>query len=113
MILVHCTAGVSRSATIVMAYLMHAHRLTLKQAFVHVKLRRTAVRSGHPSAATALHSCLSLIPRHSLVRRPNGGFMEQLWKYERDLHGSSSVTEFQLVRRAGPRCLCHLHTDVR
>jgi protein-tyrosine phosphatase len=41
---VHCTAGVSRSASVVMAYLMHAHGLTLKQAFIHVKQRRTSVR---------------------------------------------------------------------
>ncbi|ELR20038.1 dual specificity phosphatase [Acanthamoeba castellanii str. Neff] len=71
-ILVHCTAGVSRSASVVMAYLMHAHGLTLKQAFIHVKQRRTSVR-------------------------PNGGFMEQLDAFERELHGSSSITPLELI----------------
>ena len=42
-ILVHCMAGVSRAPTIVIAYLMAHHGMTLKQAYVHVKSRRQIV----------------------------------------------------------------------
>lgn len=40
MILVHCYYGVSRSATIVMAYLMKTHKINYDQCFERVKLKR-------------------------------------------------------------------------
>jgi len=39
-VLVHCFAGVSRSATIVIAYLMQEHGLTLTDALMHVRKQR-------------------------------------------------------------------------
>lgn len=39
-ILVHCAVGVSRSATLVLAYLMIYHRLTLVEAIKTVKDHR-------------------------------------------------------------------------
>jgi len=42
-ILVHCVAGVSRSATVVISYVMHARRLRLREAFHLVQRRRTIV----------------------------------------------------------------------
>eukprot|EP00347_Sterkiella_histriomuscorum_P019183 403342619 len=56
-VLVHCAAGVSRSATIVISYLMYKNQLTLDQAFEHVKECRPAI-------------C------------PNEGFMKQLTIFE-------------------------------
>lgn len=41
-VLVHCQEGVSRSATIVVAYLMHHYKLSLKQALHAVKRRNAA-----------------------------------------------------------------------
>lgn len=64
-VLVHCVAGVSRSATIVIAYLMKHRRLDLRSAFNH---------------------CFSLRP----VIRPNNGFMTQLIAYEQQLFGRAS-----------------------
>ncbi len=39
-ILVHCMMGISRSATVVIAYLMHRDKITFKKAFDLVKEKR-------------------------------------------------------------------------
>lgn len=65
-VLVHCLAGVSRSATIVIAYLMKYRKMPLKAAF---------------------NFCYDLRP----VIRPNNGFMVQLINYEMTLLGKTSV----------------------
>lgn len=59
-ILVHCKAGVSRSATICIAYLMVHKSLTLDQAFDYVQSRREIIS-------------------------PNLSFMQQLFEFERML----------------------------
>ncbi|PIA24986.1 hypothetical protein AQUCO_13500007v1 [Aquilegia coerulea] len=56
-VLVHCFAGKSRSVSIIVAYLMKKHRMTLSQALEHVKSKR-------PQAA------------------PNAGFLLQLQNFE-------------------------------
>lgn len=65
-VLVHCVAGVSRSAAVVIAYLMKTCRMDLHGAFNH---------------------CYNLRP----VIRPNNSFMLQLINYERQLFGKNSV----------------------
>ncbi|XP_015115180.1 dual specificity protein phosphatase Mpk3 [Diachasma alloeum] len=59
-ILVHCLAGVSRSVTITIAYLMHKCNLSLNDAFNLVRSRKSNVA-------------------------PNFHFMEQLHSFEREL----------------------------
>ncbi|XP_055603423.1 dual specificity protein phosphatase 14-like [Uranotaenia lowii] len=66
-ILVHCVAGVSRSASLCLAYLMKYHRMSLKDAYNHVKARRPQIR-------------------------PNVGFVKQLMEFEHELTGSRSVS---------------------
>ncbi|CAN1280488.1 Dual specificity protein phosphatase 1B [Linum perenne] len=63
-VLVHCFMGVSRSVTIVVAYLMKKHYMTLSQALQHVRSRR-------PQA------------------NPNPGFISQLRKFQQTLQGES------------------------
>lgn len=65
-VLVHCVAGVSRSATVVIAYLMKYKRMDLRTAFNY---------------------CCTLRP----VIRPNNGFMVQLINYELQIFGRTSV----------------------
>ncbi|KAM4616147.1 dual specificity protein phosphatase 18 [Polymixia lowei] len=64
--LVHCNAGVSRSATLCIAYLMKHRNMTLLDAHTWVKSRRPIVR-------------------------PNVGFWKQLIRYESKLRGCTTV----------------------
>ncbi|CAG0923277.1 unnamed protein product, partial [Notodromas monacha] len=64
--LVHCFAGISRSATICMVYLMKYQNLTLKQAYQRVKSCRKEIR-------------------------PNVGFFRQMIEFEISLFGKSTV----------------------
>eukprot|EP00897_Mesotaenium_endlicherianum_P006525 jgi/Mesen1/5900/ME000003S06924 len=59
-VLVHCMAGVSRSATVVVAYLMRTHGWPLQKALEHVKRCRPVVH-------------------------PNEGFLRQLREFEKKL----------------------------
>ncbi|XP_071392958.1 dual specificity protein phosphatase 2 [Centroberyx affinis] len=59
-VLVHCQAGISRSATICLAYLMHTRRVRLEEAFDFVKQRRQVIS-------------------------PNLAFMGQLLQFETDV----------------------------
>lgn len=65
-VLVHCIACVSRSATVVIGYLMKYKKMDLRTAFNY---------------------CFRLRP----VVRPNNGFMMQSINYENHLFGKSSV----------------------
>ncbi|KAG7464457.1 hypothetical protein MATL_G00165810 [Megalops atlanticus] len=69
-VLVHCQAGVSRSATIVIAYLMKHTLMTMTDAYKYVRSRRPIVA-------------------------PNLNFMGQLLEFERDLN--SGVTPRMLT----------------
>jgi len=65
-ILVHCLAGVSRSSTIVLAYLIRYGEMTLYEAYFHVKKRRHCIR-------------------------PNTGFMKHLIQWEKKIKGQSTI----------------------
>ncbi|PSN49194.1 hypothetical protein C0J52_10914 [Blattella germanica] len=64
--LVHCVAGVSRSASLCLAYLIKHERMPLKKAFAHLRSRRPSIR-------------------------PNTGFFTQLIEFERRLLGAATV----------------------
>ncbi|EDO47156.1 predicted protein [Nematostella vectensis] len=65
-VLVHCIAGVSRSASLVIAYLMKYQRLNLRDAHKLVQDKRPLIR-------------------------PNTGFWKELIDYEKKLFGKNSV----------------------
>lgn len=65
-VLVHCIEGRSRSAALVMGYLIQIKGLTLKQAFSLIKKRRRMVL-------------------------PNTGFMKQLVEVERQVHSGNTT----------------------
>nr|XP_028951475.1 dual specificity protein phosphatase 1-like [Malus domestica] len=66
-VLVHCFVGRSRSVTIIVAYLMKKHGMSISQALEHVKSRR-------PQAS------------------PNAGFISQLQSLERSLSDEENKT---------------------
>ena len=66
--LVHCQAGVSRSATVVISYLMYAKKAPLRSAFAHLRKIRPVV-------------C------------PNPGFVKQLQEYEKEMNASAAVNQ--------------------
>lgn len=67
-VLVHCLAGISRSVTITLAYLMHTLSISLNDAYDLVKKRKSNIS-------------------------PNFNFMEQLVDYERQLNLTSCQDE--------------------
>ncbi|KAH9397853.1 Dual specificity protein phosphatase 14 [Tyrophagus putrescentiae] len=73
--LVHCLAGVSRSATLVLAYLLKYTTLSLHQAFVHLHSIRPCVR-------------------------PNIGFFRQLIEWELRLRGGIASTQLVTLYRS-------------
>ena len=71
-VLVNCVAGISRSASFVIAYLMKYYELNLKDAFLYVRKRRNRI-------------C------------PNKKFMTYLYDYEFKLFGENSLTYDEYV----------------
>ncbi|NXA39987.1 DUS4 phosphatase, partial [Eudromia elegans] len=67
-VLVHCQAGISRSATICLAYLMMKQRVRLEEAFEFVKQRRSVIS-------------------------PNFSFMGQLLQFEAQVLATSCAAE--------------------
>ena len=67
-VFVHCMAGISRSASIMIAYLMKMKKYTLCEAYIHVKKCR---------------------PRIS----PNSGFLKELVEYEKKIFIKSTKDE--------------------
>jgi len=65
--LVHCVSGVSRSASLCLAYLMKHERMPLRRAFAHLKSMRPSIR-------------------------PNTGFFTQLIEFERRVFGAATVS---------------------
>jgi len=66
-VLVHCAAGVSRSAAVILAYLMRHEGMTLREAFLFLRQKRPIVA-------------------------PNDGFWKELGMYEEELHGKQTLT---------------------
>mmetsp|Transcript_17472 Transcript_17472/g.24248 ORF Transcript_17472/g.24248 Transcript_17472/m.24248 type:complete len:253 (+) Transcript_17472:32-790(+) len=65
-VLVHCEAGLSRSPTIVLSYLMKKQKVNLRKAFYYLKNRRPIVE-------------------------PNFGFINKLFQYEQTLELEPSI----------------------
>lgn len=65
-VFVHCIAGISRSATLVLAYLMKYHKMKLIDAHAYVKKRRPLIR-------------------------PNAGFWKDLVDFEKKLFHKNTV----------------------
>ncbi|CAG2109420.1 unnamed protein product, partial [Medioppia subpectinata] len=65
-VIVHCVAGISRSSSLVLAYLVKYQKMTLKEAFIHCKTCRE-------------------------LSQPNIGFFKSLIEFEKQMFGKTSV----------------------
>jgi len=74
--LVHCAAGISRSSTIVIAYLMQAMQFSLTEAFKYVREKRPIIS-------------------------PNDGFSRQLQVYQDILSSNNCATAEQIEFLSG------------
>jgi protein-tyrosine phosphatase len=72
-VLVNCMAGISRSSTIVIAYIMKYYNLNLKKTFLAVRSKRNQI-------------C------------PNKQFMKYLLDYELSLFGKNSLTYDECIK---------------
>ncbi|CAK60831.1 unnamed protein product (macronuclear) [Paramecium tetraurelia] len=73
-VLVHCAAGVSRSAATVIAYLMRKQGMSFQEAFQFARLKRSVV-------------C------------PNFGFQRQLKQFERELLNGNGKVETEIAQQ--------------
>lgn len=64
-VLVHCHAGVSRSASMVIGYLMIKHNMSYQNAYMHVKLKRNII-CPNPGFKRQLRSLCPSILNNSL-----------------------------------------------
>eukprot|EP01091_Cochliopodium_minus_P015836 TRINITY_DN5736_c0_g1_i1.p1 TRINITY_DN5736_c0_g1~~TRINITY_DN5736_c0_g1_i1.p1 ORF type:complete len:154 (-),score=28.98 TRINITY_DN5736_c0_g1_i1:39-500(-) len=71
-VLVHCAAGQSRSAAIVLAFIMKNKKMKLEEAFSFVKSKKENIG-------------------------PNCGFMQQLMEYEETIHGKKIGVQFYQI----------------
>jgi protein-tyrosine phosphatase len=85
--LVHCEAGVSRSATLATAHVMRSARLRFYEAYLHVRARRAQVL-------------------------PNVGFASQLQRLERDLFPEPRDGHASLTRYLHEVCRVPVEIDV-
>jgi len=74
-VLIHCAAGISRSATILLSFLMRYRNYDLRSAFNLVKSIRRVVR-------------------------PNNGFFQNLIDYERSIRGQDREPSVRMVKQS-------------
>ena len=72
-VLIHCRAGISRSATICIAYLMYAGQLTVDEAHDYLKYRRPLISPNlnFMRQLAEFQTCLTAAGDHSGLRRPS------------------------------------------
>jgi Dual specificity phosphatase, catalytic domain len=89
-VLVHCVAGVSRSVTITIAYLMYRKKLWLRDV---LKLVGPMCLLHHVSVLVFDH-CIAMgaqVQKKRHIAHPNDGFLLELANLELELLGASSV----------------------
>lgn len=80
-VFIHCNAGISRSATFVVAYLMKTQKMTMREAMDYC--RKTRSEFVRLCVAVFAQSSSYSYPQLDFSGiRPNTGFAEQLKEYE-------------------------------
>lgn len=94
-VLVHCEAGISRSPTICMAYLMKTKRFRLEEAFDYIKQRRSLISPNFSFMGQLLHyeteiftSKTSALPVSMLCKRDTVSFFAEEMDLGQHFEGS-------------------------
>jgi hypothetical protein len=85
-VVVHCRQGISRSASVVIAYLMRYHGMSLEEAYVLAKTRRPLVN-------------------------PNPGFWKQLQEFEKRSTQEANASRFETFDEAWAKQSCATFTS--
>lgn len=96
-VLVHCHAGVSRSVSIVVAYLMHHDALQPRDSGKAGAGSSEAGGAGTTADVLGVMAALKLVRRVRPVANPNPGFLCQLLEWEKRRQVGSSVLVCSLV----------------
>ena len=88
-VVVHCAAGVSRSAAIVTALVMAFGARLCGPAVLDTALSGPLPRGAGDRGPLGLERALSFVASRRPVISPNEGFLEQLMAYERRLHAGT------------------------
>lgn len=83
--MVHCNAGISRSTTLVLAYIMTVEKKTVDEALAQIQVIRSGIYFKY--------FCIFL------VAKPNIGFMSQLREFEKELKNSSKNKPKSKIRQ--------------
>lgn len=94
-ILVHCFQGVSRSSSVVLAYLMDAEEMTLEEAMKMVKAKRPIIK---PNAGFLQQLANWQAGREERQRRKGGGIEEVAQILPLQMVGDSASSESSSVR---------------
>lgn len=99
---VHCRAGKSRSVSIVMAYLIHAHRWTLKRSYDYVAEKRPDI-----SPNIGFVSCLMAFEEMTLNRRGIAGVVGSPQQHhDKPSDGSGGGDDEDLLRQTRQSMPC-------
>jgi hypothetical protein len=97
-VLVHCMCGVSRSASLVLSYLMAAEGMTLRAAFAHAKARRPVI-APNPTFARALQRRERALGLAAGAAEAGGCGGSSSAGADEDLDASSSLPASEMVSK--------------